>query len=54
MTTIVSAVDGRLGPGRLATLDHQHVLVMYAGAIAVPLHRTRAVITVTAAGAKHA
>ena len=30
-------VDERLPTGRLATLGLQHVLVMYAGAIAVPL-----------------
>jgi uric acid transporter len=37
MTTIVHAVDERLGPAPLAALGLQHVLVMYAGAIAVPL-----------------
>lgn len=33
----VSPVDERLPTGKLATLGLQHVLVMYAGAIAVPL-----------------
>ncbi len=33
----VAAVDERLPTGRLAILGLQHVLVMYAGAIAVPL-----------------
>jgi uric acid transporter len=37
MTTIVQAVDERLAPLRPAALDLQHMLVMYAGAIAVPL-----------------
>jgi uric acid transporter len=37
MTTIVHAVDERLAPARLAALGLQHVLVMYAGAIGVPL-----------------
>src|SRR3981081_1863168 len=32
-----SAVDERLPAGKLLTLGLQHVLVMYAGAIAVPL-----------------
>ena len=32
-------VDERLPTGRLAALGLQHVLVMYAGAIAVPLDR---------------
>jgi uracil-xanthine permease len=36
-TTTVHPVDERLPAGRLATLGLQHVLVMYAGAIAVPL-----------------
>ncbi len=36
-TTMVHPVDERLPTGRLATLGLQHVLVMYAGAIAVPL-----------------
>jgi len=36
-TTPVHPVDERLPPARLATLGLQHVLVMYAGAIAVPL-----------------
>ena len=36
-TTIVDPVDERLPAGRLAALGLQHVLVMYAGAIAVPL-----------------
>ena len=30
-------VDQRLPAGRLATLGLQHVMVMYAGAVAVPL-----------------
>lgn len=33
----VCAVDERLPAGKLATLGLQHVLVMYAGAIAIPL-----------------
>ena len=33
----VHPVDERLPTGRLFTLGLQHVLVMYAGAIAVPL-----------------
>ena len=33
----VHPVDERLPTGRLAALGFQHVLVMYAGAIAVPL-----------------
>ncbi len=33
----VHPVDERLPTGRLAALGLQHVLVMYAGAIAVPL-----------------
>ncbi len=36
-TTTVHPVDERLPTGRLFTLGLQHVLVMYAGAIAVPL-----------------
>ena len=36
-TTMVHPVDERLPTGRLAALGLQHVLVMYAGAIAVPL-----------------
>jgi uric acid transporter len=35
--TAVAPVDERLPTGRLAALGLQHVLVMYAGAIAVPL-----------------
>jgi uric acid transporter len=37
MTTIAQAFDERLAPVRLAALGLQHMLVMYAGAIAVPL-----------------
>ena len=37
MNASVHPVDERLPLGRLATLGFQHVLVMYAGAIAVPL-----------------
>ncbi len=37
MTTIVHPVDERLPTPRLAALGLQHVLVMYAGAVAVPL-----------------
>src|SRR5689334_7407539 len=37
MTTTVHPVDERLPAGRLAALGLQHVLVMYAGAVAVPL-----------------
>ena len=33
----VHPVDERLPTGRLAALGLQHVLVLYAGAIAVPL-----------------
>ena len=36
-TTAVHPVDERLPAGRLAALGLQHVLVMYAGAVAVPL-----------------
>ena len=36
-TTAVHPVDEKLPAGRLAALGLQHVLVMYAGAIAVPL-----------------
>ena len=36
-TTAVHPVDEKLPTGRLAALGLQHVLVMYAGAIAVPL-----------------
>ncbi|MFO1267505.1 MAG: nucleobase:cation symporter-2 family protein [Rubrivivax sp.] len=36
-TTAVHPVDERLPSGRLAALGLQHVLVMYAGAVAVPL-----------------
>lgn len=37
MTTPIHPVDERLPNGKLFTLGLQHVLVMYAGAIAVPL-----------------
>ena len=37
MTTAVHPVDERLPSGKLAALGLQHVLVMYAGAVAVPL-----------------
>jgi uracil-xanthine permease len=37
MTTAVHPVDERLPTGRLTALGLQHVLVMYAGAVAVPL-----------------
>ncbi|MHA6266990.1 nucleobase:cation symporter-2 family protein [uncultured Aliiroseovarius sp.] len=37
LTTDVDAVDEKLPPAKLFTLGLQHVLVMYAGAIAVPL-----------------
>jgi uric acid transporter len=37
MTTEVHPVDERLPTGKLAALGLQHVLVMYAGAVAVPL-----------------
>ena len=36
-TETVHPVDEKLPTGRLAALGLQHVLVMYAGAIAVPL-----------------
>jgi uric acid transporter len=35
--TAVHPVDEILPPGKLFTLGLQHVLVMYAGAVAVPL-----------------
>ena len=35
--TTVHPVDEKLPTGRLAALGLQHVLVMYAGAVAVPL-----------------
>ncbi len=34
----IDPVDEVLPPGRLALLGIQHVLVMYAGAVAVPLN----------------
>ena len=37
MTSTVHPVDERLPSGKLAALGLQHVLVMYAGAVAVPL-----------------
>ncbi len=37
MTTTIHPVDERLPTGRLTALGLQHVLVMYAGAVAVPL-----------------
>jgi uric acid transporter len=37
MTTLTHPVDERLPSGKLAALGLQHVLVMYAGAVAVPL-----------------
>jgi xanthine/uracil permease len=37
MTATIHPVDERLPTGKLAALGLQHVLVMYAGAIAVPL-----------------
>jgi NCS2 family nucleobase:cation symporter-2 len=37
MDSSVRAVDERLPTGKLAALGLQHVLVMYAGAVAVPL-----------------
>jgi uracil-xanthine permease len=37
MTSTVHPVDERLPTGKLAALGLQHVLVMYAGAVAVPL-----------------
>ena len=37
MTTSVHPVDEVLPAGKLAALGFQHVLVMYAGAVAVPL-----------------
>ena len=37
MTLNVHPVDQQLPSGRLAALGLQHVLVMYAGAVAVPL-----------------
>ena len=37
MTDAIHPVDEVLPPSRLLTLGLQHVLVMYAGAIAVPL-----------------
>ena len=35
--SLISPVDEKLPVGRLATLGIQHVLVMYGGAVAVPL-----------------
>lgn len=37
MTSAVHPVDERLPGGKLAALGLQHVLMMYAGAVAVPL-----------------
>ena len=37
MNTAIDPVDERLPAGKLAALGLQHVLVMYAGAVAVPL-----------------
>ena len=37
MSSTVHPVDERLPSGKLAALGLQHVLVMYAGAVAVPL-----------------
>ena len=37
MTTLIHPIDERLPTGKLAALGLQHVLVMYAGAVAVPL-----------------
>src|SRR6476469_5732818 len=37
METTIHPVDERLPGGKLAALGLQHVLVMYAGAVAVPL-----------------
>ena len=37
MTDTTNAVDEMLPPPQLAALGLQHVLVMYAGAVAVPL-----------------
>ncbi|HOZ66083.1 MAG TPA: solute carrier family 23 protein, partial [Burkholderiaceae bacterium] len=37
MTTAIHPVDERLPAAKLGVLGLQHVLVMYAGAIAVPL-----------------
>ena len=37
MTSLTHPVDERLPGGKLAALGFQHVLVMYAGAVAVPL-----------------
>ena len=37
MTSMTDPVDERLPTGKLAALGLQHVLVMYAGAVAVPL-----------------
>ena len=37
MSASVHPVDERLPSGKLAALGLQHVLVMYAGAVAVPL-----------------
>ena len=37
MTQTTHPVDERLPSGKLAALGLQHVLVMYAGAVAVPL-----------------
>lgn len=37
MSSTVHAVDERLPTGKLAALGLQHVLIMFAGAVAVPL-----------------
>ena len=44
MSTSVHPVDEVLPPGKLTALGLQHVLVMYAGAVAVPLIVGRALI----------
>ena len=49
----VHPVDQKLPGARLAALGMQHVLVMYAGAIAVPLIVGRALRRGSTAGAHH-
>ena len=50
MTQTIHPVDERLPAGKLAALGLQHVLVMYAGAVAVPLIVGRALKLTPAAG----
>jgi NCS2 family nucleobase:cation symporter-2 len=47
MDSTVHPVDERLPSGKLAALGLQHVLVMYAGAVAVPLIVGRALTSLS-------